>query len=139
MCVDPVPALLDCSIELPNSSDSDTVETLPTINDVLCNSATGVRLVHHNVQGLLSKSIDIREWLEACIDSASVFCFTETWMKPATLLPSISGYQVFHSPFIARESSVAGRHLPGSFCLFLILCCLNTPLYVKRLRTRAPH
>ena len=50
LCVDPVPALLDCSIELPNSSDSDTVETLPIINDVLHNSATGVRLVHHNVQ-----------------------------------------------------------------------------------------
>ena len=39
-------------------------------------------------------------------------------MKPEFLLPSISGYQVFHSPFIVRKSNVAGRYLPGT-CLFV--------------------
>ena len=117
-CVDPDFSQLDCIVGSPCSNDSDTVETLPIITDVLCGNVTGVRLVHHNIQGLLSKSIDIHEWLEACVHSASVFCFTETWMKPEIPLPSVSGYQVFHSPFIARKSNVTGRYLPGS-CLFI--------------------
>ena len=88
------------------------------IIDVLCGNVAGVRLVLHNIQGLLSKSIDVHEWLEGCVNSVSVFCFTETWMKPEIPLLSVSGYQVFHSPFITRKSNVAGRYLPGS-CLFI--------------------
>ena len=94
-----------------------TVEMFPIITDVLCSNVTGVRLVHHNIQGLLSKFIDIHELLEACINSASVLCFTKTWMKPEIPLPSVSRYQVFHLPFIARKSNVAGRYFPGS-CVF---------------------
>ena len=85
-----------------------------------CGNVTGIKLIHHNIQGLLSKFIDVHEWLEACVNSASVFCFTETWRKPEISLPSVSGYQVIHSPFIACtcKSNVAGRCLPGS-CLFV--------------------
>ena len=70
-CDDPNLSQLDCTVELPSNNDSDTVETLPIIADVLCSNVTGVRLVHHNIQGLLSKSIDIHEWLEACINKFS--------------------------------------------------------------------
>ena len=47
--------------------------------------------------------------MEVCTNSASVFCFTETWMKPEIPLPSVSGYQVFHSPFITHKSNAAGK------------------------------
>ena len=39
------------------------VETLSIITDVLCSNVTGVRLIHHVIQALLSKSIGIHEWL----------------------------------------------------------------------------
>ena len=50
-----------------DESDSDletelmepTVETLPIITDVLNDPISGVRIVNHNIQGLLSKSTDV--------------------------------------------------------------------------------
>ena len=117
-CVAPDLSQLGCTVELSYSNDSDTIEMFPIITDVLCSNVTGVRLVHHNIQGLLSKFIDIHKLLEACINSVRVFCFTKTWMKPEILLSSVSGYQVFHLAFIARKSNVAGRYLPGS-CKFI--------------------
>ena len=106
-----------------NDSDDDEVRVAPTsvdapllITDVLSQSFNGIRIVHHNIQGLLSKSIDIREWLGACNGLSCVFCLTETWVKPETPFPSIPGYQMFHSPFIPCTSG-AGRYLPES-CLF---------------------
>ena len=47
------------------------VAAVPIINDVLNDHK-------YNVQGLLSKATDLRVWLEACVGSTSVFCFTET-------------------------------------------------------------
>ena len=49
-CVDPELSQLDCNDELPYSNDSDTVETLPIIIDVLCGNVTGIKFVHHNIQ-----------------------------------------------------------------------------------------
>lgn len=82
---------------------------------MLHKSFTGVRVVHHNNQGLLSKSVDFQG---DCVGSASVFCFTKTWMKPEIHLPCIPGYQAFHLPFITCEPGVAHGYLPGS-CLFI--------------------
>ena len=53
------------------------------------------------------------------MDSASIFCFSETWIKPGGPLLSVPGYQVFYSPFISRSNVSNGdRFLPGS-CLFV--------------------
>ena len=53
------------------SSDS-SVETFPIISDVLDDRSYGVRIIHHNIQGLLSKSTDVCQWLSTCVDSASI-------------------------------------------------------------------
>ena len=54
--------LNDLSDDVPSATAvAPPVETLPITTDVLCDSISGVRIVHHNVQGLLSKSTDIHE------------------------------------------------------------------------------
>ena len=55
-----------------------SVELLPLLSEVLCDSFSGFRIVHHNIQGLLSTTTDVCEWLGSCVNSANVFCFTET-------------------------------------------------------------
>lgn len=116
--------ICECCDELSGHSDelvdvtASDVAAIPIITDVLSGSFNEIRLVHHNVQGLLSKTTDLRVWLEACVGSASVFCFTETWVRPETPCFSVPGFQVFHSPFVARDPSTDDRFLPGS-CLFV--------------------
>ena len=116
-------------LELPqyDESDSDletefmesTVETLPIITDVLNDPISGVRIVHHNIQGLLLKSTDVYQWLGSCVNSAAtIYCFSETWIKQGGPLLSVPGYQAFYPPFILRDKTGGDRVLPGS-CLFV--------------------
>ena len=102
------------------------------ITDVLADCFHGVRIIHHNTQGLLSKPTDVYQWLSHCAGSASIFCFSETWIKPDGPLLSVAGYQVFDSPFLL-QSNVANddRFLPGS-CLFVpeLLLSQHPPLCV---------
>ena len=36
-----------------------SVELLPLLSEVLCDSFSGIRIVHYNIQGLLSKTTDV--------------------------------------------------------------------------------
>jgi len=72
----------------PLSSESDMPsesELLPLLSDVLQESFSGIRIVHHNIQGLLSKSTDLCVWLGSCVQSASVFVF----LKPGLSLEAL--------------------------------------------------
>jgi len=37
--------------------------SIPMTSDILALSSNGIRLIHHNVQGLISKSTELCEWL----------------------------------------------------------------------------
>ena len=74
---------------------------------------SGVRTVHHNVQGIQSKIIDLTQWFKACAGTATIFCFTETWLKPCSTKLTVPGYTVFISPLLHHPGKNGG-YLPGS-------------------------
>ena len=88
---------------------------LQLVFDELCVPCSKLRLVHHNVQGLYSKWDELSRWTVASPDSASIFCFSEIWMKPEMTL-HLPGFQSFYSHPLRRPGS--HQYLPGS-CLFI--------------------
>lgn len=95
------------------------MELLPLLSDVLCDLLSGVRIIHHNIQGLLSKSTDMCEWMGSCVNSPNVLCFSETWIRPEGPTLTVPGYQTIYSPHINCNSDSSGStSLPGS-CLFV--------------------
>ena len=73
-----------------------------------------LRIVHHNVQGLQSKWLELADWLRVNISSPVVFCFSETWHgfnSPALAVP---GFCLFYSPVLPCKSNNSRRPLPGS-------------------------
>ena len=41
---------------------ADSANSIPLVNDVLSTSFTGMRIIHHNVQGIYSKMDDLVSW-----------------------------------------------------------------------------
>ena len=76
-------------------------------------SFNGIRIVHHNVQGLCYKMDELVEWFHQCNGRDVIFCFSETWIKPNS---PHSGFSMLFSPFHSHSS---GNLLPGS-CIFLL-------------------
>ena len=97
-----------------STEDSDN---LCIISDVLCEPHSQLRIVHHNVQGLQSKWDDLSDWMAGSASSGSVFCFSETWVKPESVLLHMPGFQTLYSPFLLCPGSQK-KYLPGS-CLFV--------------------
>ena len=74
---------------------------------------TGLRIVHHNVQGIHYKLLELSQWFEASADSNTIYCFTETWLKPHSSALTVPGFEVFTSPLLCRPGR-DGSYLPGS-------------------------
>ena len=101
------------------SSDDNVDRDLLLISDVLSTPPVRLRVVHHNVQGLLSKWTDLQGWLSDAAPSGGIFCFSETWLKPGLPQPQFSGFQAYFSPHLRHSSSCSMQSfLPGS-CLFV--------------------
>ena len=77
-------AVTDASVDEDSSDISDldlSQHDLPFISDVVSVSSSGVRLIHHNVQGLLSKMPEITQWFHICGSSPTTLCCSETWLR----------------------------------------------------------
>ena len=82
--------------------DDHSVDGTPSTFDLLGATIDGFRVVHHNVQGIYSKITELTQWFEICEDTATIFCFTETWLKSFSPVLLIPGYTVFTSPILCR-------------------------------------
>ena len=83
----------DSFAEYNDSCVGDSGVCLSTV-DLLGSVVKGVRIVHHNVQGINSK------WFEASADSNTIYCFTETWLKLHSSMLTVPGFAVFVSPLL---------------------------------------
>ena len=72
-------------------------------------------IVHHNVQGLLSKFIEFTQWLHSCYNLNIIVCCSETWLRGGSI-PAIPGFVSYCSLLLGRTTGT--RPLPGS-CLFV--------------------
>ena len=110
------------SLDISSHSDSDTTLSNSmgdqhSLLELLKDKPRGVRVVHHNVQGLFSKLDELSQWFDACADSATVFAFSEVWLRPGGPAITVPGYSVYTSPFLCRPGK-ASSYLPGS-CLIV--------------------
>ena len=114
--------VMDASINVDSSavSDSDLSQyDFPFISDVVSVSSNGVRLLHHNVQGLLSKMPEITQWLHICGSSPTILCCSETWLRSIDSVGQIPGYDFYCSPDHFRSNGTGrASRLPGS-CIFV--------------------
>ena len=117
MFVTQLPFNEDSVLETSNSYDhdvsADSGDDLGIVSDVRCVPCSRLRLIHHNVQGLQSKWDDFRECMAGCAASGNIFCYSETWIKPESVLMQIPGFQAFYSPFLRSGSQ--RKFLPGSY------------------------
>ena len=85
-------------------------------SDIFEESLTAdLRVVHHNVQGLLSKFSEIGQWLNSSHGSNIIICCSETWLL-GDKLPATSGFVSYCSPLLGRPTGK--KPLLGS-CMFI--------------------
>ena len=56
-----------------------------SVGKVIKISSKGIQLIHHNVQGLLSKLPELCQWLHEST-SPTILCCSETWLKTDNLV-----------------------------------------------------
>ena len=84
--------------------------------DLLSTDLAGIRVVNHNIQGIRSKQTELTQWFEASANKDTIFCFTETWIKPSDPPLTVNGFTVYTSPLLLRTGQ--SSYLPGS-CLVI--------------------
>ena len=101
--------------------------SIPMTSDILASSSNGIRLIHHNVQGLISKSTELCERFHISQSVPTILCCSETWRNDSCPIINISGIVKFYSPVIIRPWSRG--FLPGS-CLLIssVLCPEQTEI-----------
>ena len=72
-------------------------------------------VVHHNVQGLLSKFTEISQRLHISYGSNLIVCCSETWLQ-GDKVPATPGFVSYCSPLLKRLTGK--KLLPGS-CMFV--------------------
>lgn len=77
--------------------------------DALCDDFTGIRIVHHNIQGLRSKLDDLSEWFGLSAGKATIFCFGEIWVKPSDPPVNVTVFQLFIFPYHFRPDTRCQR------------------------------
>ena len=60
------------SDSMDGSVENDSSFVLPLAADVLLVQPCGLRIIHHNVQGLLSKAMEIQQWHEDDVVSSNL-------------------------------------------------------------------
>ena len=71
-------------------------------------------------------------WFEICEDTATIFCFTETWLKSFSPILLVPGYTVFTSPILCRPGKVTSC-LPGSCIIVSNQVITERPSVCERL------
>ena len=100
--------------------DQDTSydDVIPSAITVALESAPGgLQLIHHNVQGLISKSTELAHWLHNCQTMPAIFCYSETWLKNDLFMLPVDGFEQFYSPLLYRSHN-SNSALTGS-CMFM--------------------
>ena len=72
------------------------------LTKLLSSDVLGLRVVHHNVQGIVSKLDELNLWLNASGDTATIHCFSETWLKPNSANLIFPGSTTFTSLYLCR-------------------------------------
>ena len=114
-----LPSLAISSDNDSKSSDNDSSlnDHYPLPVDAFTPPFTNLRIVHQNVQGLLSKMTEISEWLYESFNLPLILCCSETWLLCADIVPSINGFKLYCSPLLSRPGK-SNSLLPGS-CVFV--------------------
>ena len=110
-----LPSAVTCDDSTNTTNNMDPTSDLLFASDIIASPVSGVRVIHHNVQGLMSKITEISDWLHGCDGDHVVFCCSETWLKPCNVVPSIPEFKLFCSPSFTRPA--ADSLLPGSAIL----------------------
>lgn len=98
----PSDEVCDCEDMSPQSPAGYLSSELVLPVDILCDSFNGIRIVHHNIQGLHSKMDELVEWFHQCNGRYVIFCFSETWIKPNSPPVEVPGFTWLLSPFHPR-------------------------------------
>ena len=97
----PCPIIMNASINEDSSVVSNSYLSqynLPFVSDAVSVLSNGVRLIHHNVEGLLSKMPKITQWFHICGSSPTILCCSETWSRSNDSVGQIPGYDFYCSP-----------------------------------------
>ena len=128
------------SDSIDGSVENDSLFVLPLAADALLVQPCGLRIIHHNVQDLLSKAMETEQWLEDGVVSQNIFCSSETWANTALPSLQVPGYEVFYSPPLpCNPADVHYRYLPGHVCLYLQYSLQSIHHYVMILRGHVQH
>ena len=84
---------INTEIEVPHN-------TLPSTIDGLTSSFNGIRIVHHNIQGMHSKMIEISQWTNESINKNVIFCFSEIWISPQSPPINVKSFHTFFLHYI---------------------------------------
>lgn len=98
----PLLDVTDDSTSVLSVDDEHLADYVPSALELLGVAIQGVRIVHHNVQGIHSKITELTQWFEVCEDTATVFCFTETWLRPCSPSLIVPVYKMLTSPILSR-------------------------------------
>ena len=90
-------------------------DILPT--ELLSSDVPGLRIVHHNIQGIVSKVDELNMWFNASADSATIYCLSETWLKSNSPNLTFPGFTTFTSPFPCHPGRE--RHYLPSSCMMI--------------------
>ena len=110
-----LPSAVTCDDSTNTTNNMDTISDLLFARDIIASPVSGVRVIHHNLQGLMSKITVISDWLHGRDRDHVVFCCSETWLKPCNVVPPIPGFKLFCSPALTQLA--ADSLLPGSAIL----------------------
>ena len=88
--------VIDDVVDSCGSADISCSSDLPCLMDIIDSPVDGVRFVHHNVRGLLSKFSEVSEWLFKARNSPLILCCSETWITVNDLIPNVAGFNLIH-------------------------------------------
>ena len=81
--------------------------------------------MHHNIQGINSKLLELNQWFEASVDTSTVYCFSETCLKPHSPNPTAPGFTIFTPPLLCHPGKTS-CYMPGSCMVLPNSDCIET-------------
>jgi len=94
-----------CSTDSVDSTSDSSIVGLPLVSDLLGVMSSKLRIVHHNVQGLQSKWLEVADWFQVSVSFPIVFGFSETWHGSDSLALTVLGFHLFCSSLLPCKSN----------------------------------
>jgi len=101
-------------VTLINTSSTQSVCDLSLPSDIFHAPWRGIRLVHCDVQGLISKLPEISQCVHSSCQQHLVLCCSKTCLSDRDPIPSLNGFVSFCLPMLKR-SVESSKFFPGSF------------------------